>query len=175
MINEYLNERETAVVVGLIASVKPKVVFEFGVNRGRTARIILDEMPFIKRYVGIDVPWGYTPTLQCQRKEVPVYAGVYAANDPRFMILLSNSSELQPEDLEPADAIFIDGDHSAQGVTADSHLARAILRPGGIIVWHDFQNPAVEVTMALDRLTRDGWPIKHIPDTWLAYMRTVQQ
>jgi predicted O-methyltransferase YrrM len=169
----YLNDRETALVVELIASVAPRVVFEFGVNLGITARAILEATPSIKRYVGIDVRWGFSTTLECQRKEVPVNAGLYAASDPRFFLLHCEhgSCELEPDDLEPTDAVFIDGDHSAAGVLADSLLARRILRPGGIIVWHDYGNEGVEVTAVLDRLAAEGWPICHPPETWLAYMR----
>lgn len=174
MSGPYLNDRESAVVVSLVASVAPRVVFEFGVNLGRTAHAILEATPSIKRYVGIDVRWGFATTLECQRKEVPVNAGLYAASDPRFFLLHCErgSCELEPDDLEPADAIFIDGDHSDAGVTADSMLARRILRPGGICVWHDYDNPGVEVTRVLDRLIAKGWPIHHVPETWLAYLRT---
>ena len=35
------------------------------------------------------------------------------------------------------DFVFIDGDHSREGVRQDTELARAILAPGGAIAWHD--------------------------------------
>ena len=67
--------------------------------------------------------------------------------------------------------MFIDGDHSAVGVLHDSELARALIRPGGIIVWHDYTNAAVEVTQVLDHFAAEGWRISHFPGTWLAYLR----
>jgi predicted O-methyltransferase YrrM len=175
VIVDFLNSRETTIVVELISSVQPKVVFEFGVNLGRTAHSILRSTPSIKLYVGIDIPWGRPTRLECQRKETPVHAGMYAAADPRFRLLLEESTTLEPDDLEPLDAAFIDGDHSAIGVAHDSRLARALLRPGGIIVWHDYRNDAVEVTSVLDKLAAEGWPICHVPETWIAYMRNPQQ
>jgi hypothetical protein len=33
--------------------------------------------------------------------------------------------------------VFIDGDHSREGVRQDTDLARRILAPGGAIAWHD--------------------------------------
>ena len=170
--NDYLGSRETAFVVALIASVRPRVVIEFGVNRGRTARAILDALQSpLERYIGIDIPFGHPPRLKCQESEVPVNAGYYAASDVRFELCRQDSMELTPADLEPIDAAFIDGDHSEKAVAHDSALARVLLRPGGIIVWHDYMNTAVGVTPVLDRLAASGWPIKRIEGTWLAFMR----
>jgi spermidine synthase len=155
----------------LIASVKPQVVLEFGVNQGKTARAILDAIPLLELYIGIDIPWGQETRLACQQDEVPVVPGRFAANDPRFRLLLGESTTIKADDLEPVDAVFIDGDHSEIGVEHDSRLARELLRPGGIIVWHDYRNPAVEVTGVLDGLAHLGWPICHVRDTWLAFLK----
>jgi predicted O-methyltransferase YrrM len=169
--NPYLNAEETAALVGLIASVRPLVMLEFGTNLGITAKAILDALPELQTYIGIDVPWPYTPRLSCQRDEVPYTAGRFAAADPRFKLLLRESTTLMAAELEPVDAVFIDGDHSALGVLHDSELARDLLQPGGIIVWHDFGNPAVEVTPVIKQLVAEGWRISAVPNTWLAYLR----
>lgn len=169
--NAYLGATETALVVDLIATVWPRVMLELGVNLGKTARAILDAVPSLELYIGVDVPSGVYPRLACQRSEVPIIAGTFAASDPRFQILIAESTTLTAEDLEPVDAVFVDGDHSAVAVEHDSRLARELLRPGGIIVFHDYGNPAVEVTPVLDRLAEEGWPIRHVRNTWLAYMR----
>jgi predicted O-methyltransferase YrrM len=170
--NQYLGSTETAIVVDLIASVGPRVVLEIGTNLGATARAILDTVPGLQRYIGIDVPSQHIPRLGCQRDEVPFMAGRHAASDSRYWLLLADSVELTPADLEPVDAVFIDGDHSAVAVAHDSQLARQLTRSGGIIVWHDYNNPAVEVTTTLDRLVEQGWPLCAIRGTWLAFMRT---
>ena len=171
--NLYLNDVETGLLVTLVRSVRPKVVIEFGVNEGRTASIILREIPGIERYIGIDIPPGHEPTLACQRSEVPRTAGVYAAPDPRFWLLVRERGSLAvgPQDVEPCDCCFIDGDHSRAAVEHDSFLSRALIRPGGVIVWHDYNNPAVQVSEVLDRLSSQGWPITAIEDSWLAYLR----
>jgi hypothetical protein len=46
-----------------------------------------------------------------------------------------------------------------------------LVQPGGIIVAHDYGNPAAEVTPVLNGLARQGWPWLHIEKTWLAMMR----
>lgn len=176
--NPYLNEKETGTLLTLIKSARPKVMIEIGCQLGRTAKILLENLPKLKTYVGIDVPFNHEPTLACQRREIPYSPGVYAAEDKRFFLLVhpGGSLNLGPQDLERCDAVFIDGDHSEQVVMHDSHLARALVRPGGIIVWHDFGNPAVEVTKALLWLhENEGWPIQSAKGTWLAFMRTWRQ
>ena len=172
--NPFLGDIETTILVALIKSVKPKVMIEIGCQQGRTAKTILDHVPSLQSYIGVDIPFGKRTTLLCQRSEVPYTAGLWVANDVRFSLLLHErgSAALTASDLEPCDAVFIDGDHSVSAVLHDSYLARTLVRPGGIIVWHDYLNPAVEVTQVLDALyLQESWPIHHVENTWLAYRR----
>jgi predicted O-methyltransferase YrrM len=172
MDNPYLNQNETRIVIELVKSVNPKTMIEFGCQMGRTSAAILSEVDVLERYIGIDVPADYVPTLAAQRSEVPSLPGRYALGDERFRLIIRprGSLDLLPPDLLPCDAVFIDGDHSEQAVMHDSLLADALVRPGGIIIWHDYNNPTVEVTRALDTLIEAGWPIKIVKNTWLAYM-----
>ena len=50
----------------------------------------------------------------------------------------------------PIDVLFIDGDHSYEGVKQDYEMYRSLVRPGGIIAFHDiihtkFENCHVDV------------------------------
>jgi predicted O-methyltransferase YrrM len=170
--NPYLNREETGLVVSLMHEVEPKIVIEFGVQLGRTAKVLLANLPSIERYVGIDVPHHFEPTLQNQKSEVPETAGLYARGDPRFDLMLcaEGSSGLQADDLPRCQAVFIDGDHSEAGASHDSDLARMLLQPPGVIIWHDYGNAAAEVTATINGLVRRGWPIRRIEGTWLAYL-----
>jgi predicted O-methyltransferase YrrM len=171
--SHYLGQTETSILIDLVSAVKPKVMIEFGCNVGITAKRVLENVPTLTRYIGIDVAETHIPTLRCQLDEVPQRAGLYAAEDERFFLLTSPSIRLNRYHLESCDAVFIDGDHSLNAVIHESKLARQLTRPGGIIVWHDYGNPAVEVTAALDRLHSTGaWPIRSVNNSWLAYMRT---
>lgn len=170
----FMNSGELEVLCGLIASVQPKAVVEFGVNVGRTAQAILQYVPRIEQYVGVDVPLGYVPAKEVQKNEVPDQPGWMVKDDPRFTLLLpeGGSKNLQPTDIVPCDAVFIDGDHSRDGVMNDTILALQRTRPGGIIIWHDYHDlGTVDVADYLHEKAAGGWPLVHVKGTWLVYMK----
>jgi predicted O-methyltransferase YrrM len=169
--SKYLGAHETSILIHLVRSVSPQVMIEFGCNMGVTAKRVIDNVPSIIKYIGIDVPPDHIPTLDCQRTEVPICAGSIAALEAEFFLYVADSRELSPSDLEPCDAVFIDGDHSEEAVLHESWLARSVVKSEGIICWHDYGNPAVEVTRALDGLYSEGWPIVSVQHSWLAFMR----
>lgn len=168
--SKYLNASETSILIALIKGVRPRVMIEFGCNEGITAARILEHVPSIEKYIGIDVPFGERMSLACQDKETPLVAGWAASHDPRFFYLEGRSQLLRTGHLEPCNAVFIDGDHSEAAVLHESRLAKRLIRPPGIIVWHDFGNAAVEVNDALARLHDEGWAIDCVEGSWLAFM-----
>lgn len=131
-------------------------------------------MPGIQQYVGVDVLPGYVTPLPVQRNEVPNQPGHLAAHDDRFYLMLRErgSHDLHAFDLIEYDAVFIDGDHSVRGVIHDTALARNVVRPGGIIIWHDYHDlGTVGVAHALEQYRTQGDQIFHVQDTWLAFER----
>ncbi|WP_199621689.1 class I SAM-dependent methyltransferase [Paenibacillus alkalitolerans] len=133
----------------------PKTVIEIGIQRGETAKCILENSPWIEKYIGIDLLPGARTSLPFQQGEIPAIAGEYVKNDPRVELILkpNGSRDLSPEDLPAADLILIDGDHSYEGVLFDTLLARIIIRKGGIICWHDYGNSHVPgVTKLINEL-----------------------
>jgi len=168
--SEYLNADECAVLVSLLRRAQPRVMVEIGIASGLTARRLLEHVPTIERYYGVDVPSNFVTTLCCQQSEVQHKPGRWATHDPRFRLVLRSQGSLDVADqLEPCDAVFIDGDHSRNAVLHDADTAGVLIRPGGVIIFHDYMNSAVEVTEALDELHAAGWPLMHVAGTWLAY------
>jgi len=176
----FMNPGELEALIALVRGVNPKGVLEIGVNGGRTAKAILDHVDGIECYQGIDVLPGYVPEKMVQRKEVPDNPGSVASHDKRFELILkkNGSLDLKPEDLKPCDAVFIDGDHGRKAVLNDTALAKALVRPGGIIIWHDYHGLTdrqgkcvVDVRDVLDEMHSKGEPILHVADTWLAFLR----
>lgn len=172
----YMNPGELETLIALVRGVAPQHVIEFGVNVGRTAKAMLANVPGIERYTGVDVEQGYVPAKKVQRHEVPTRPGELVKDDPRFRLIIRprGSLDLVAADLEPADAIFIDGDHGREAVLHDTALARALVRPVGIIVWHDYHDlGTVDVRQVLNEMQRDGHDIKAVSDTWLAFERVL--
>lgn len=54
------------------------------------------------------------------------------------------------------DLVFIDGSHDRESVAADAEAATALLRPGGLLVFHDYGGPDAGVTAAVDELLAGG-------------------
>lgn len=170
----FMNPGELEVLCALINTVRPRSVLEFGVNVGRTAQAILEYCPGIEYYAGVDVPQGYVPAMAVQRGEVPTVPGEMVYGDSRFDLILRprGSHDLTPADLAPCDAVFIDGDHSRAGVLQDTALARAVVRRGGVIIWHDYHDlGTVDVRDVLHEFAAAGEAITSVAGTWIAFQR----
>lgn len=170
----FFNPGELAALLHLFEMVDARVIIEFGVNTGRNPAAALRNIPTIDRYVGIDVEQGYETVMPVQRREIPDRPGELAQHDPRFELIVrkNGSFDLTEADLPECDAVFIDADHSRKGVMNDYTLAKARVRPGGIIIFHDDNClPVVEVTQTLNDLCAQGADIVHVQGTWLAYER----
>ena len=82
---------------------------------------------------------------------------------------------------DPIDALFIDGDHSYEGILADWLLYHPLVKKGGIVGFHDalLQGEQYGVAKFLDNLSKgkiDGTPrelqmIVHSKKTGIAYYK----
>ena len=170
----YFHPGELEVLLHLFESVKPKVIVEYGVNTGRNAAAALRNIEGLEKYVGIDVTRDYKTLMPVQRREIPAVPGQLVLGDPRFELIVRQrgSFDLTPADLPQCDAAFIDADHSRLGVLNDYKLAKATVRKGGIIIFHDDNClPVVQVTQTLNELCDGGADIKHVAGTWIAMER----
>jgi predicted O-methyltransferase YrrM len=171
---EYLGPGELEIIVALVRMAKQhRVMVEIGLAAGRTAKTVLREIPYLERYIGIDTDPNYKPKLTSQLTERHPIPGYLAMDDPRFdrWLLPKGSLDLVPDDFPPIDIVFIDGDHSSDVVRHDSNLARTIVEPGGIIIWHDYHNGGVEVSRVLEFDRSHGYELYNVENTWLAYER----
>ena len=133
------------------ALVKPgSTVCEIGVFTGQFANQLL--ALHLKRLVLIDpfqgqVSSGDADGNNVQEAFLPAVYVQFAqqvGRKPELVLLRGFSHELLP--LFPAasfDAIYIDGDHSYDGVKTDLVIANHLVKPGGFICGHDYEmNPA---------------------------------
>jgi len=68
------------------------------------------------------------------------------------------------------DLVFVDGSHDRESVLADARAALEVLKPGGLLVFHDYGALDVGVTEAVDEFVADGGAIINRVDT-LAVVR----
>ncbi len=167
----YTSREDIEVLLALSQTFRPKIVIEIGIQRGVTSKILLTQAPWIEKYVGIDITPDARPTLEGQYDEVPLKAGELVSSDPRVEVVVrpNGSRDLRVTDLPVADLMFIDGDHSETCVLHDTWLARQVVRAGGIICWHDYNN-VTDVTKVIDDFNiREGDHICSVTGTWVCF------
>lgn len=131
-----------ALTAALLAC-QPRRIFEIGTYRGASSEMMLRLLPKA-RVISIAFVSEPQAGRQFNNDELSVQdvgALVSPENRGRFTQLIGDSHQIDPaafvRDHGQMDLVFIDGDHSREGVRQDTALARAILAKGGAIAWHD--------------------------------------
>jgi predicted O-methyltransferase YrrM len=145
---ESLQPGEFRVLMGLLNHYHVETILEIGIAEGHVARGVLAGLPNIKRYVGMDVPSTFD-LLQPIDYECPgAIKGHKSLDDSRFaLVLLSGGTQTAAGLLAPEqfDCVIVDADHTQEGVTRDAALACELVRPGGLVVFHDIEvHPGVK-------------------------------
>jgi predicted O-methyltransferase YrrM len=141
-------------------------IFEFGTYMGRTTF-----------YLAQTTPECFVHTLNLPvalSGEYAPYIGAYwerRGKPSNIHQLFSNSRELDVESLRgQMDLVFIDGDHSFEMVENDTRKALALLKPGGMVVWHDYAAKTPGVYNFIERFSLER-SVFHIKNTALAVYR----
>jgi len=142
----------------MVQDIAPKTILEIGTERGGTLLI-----------------WSAIAServISCDIQEMEVQQKLFSQFPPPSsqcqVDLLSGDShsEVFFDSVKTAlggaevDFLFIDGDHSEKGVELDFHMYRRLVRPGGLIAFHDIlENQPVESNQVFE-----FW--KNIKDTY---------
>ncbi|RYI09689.1 MAG: class I SAM-dependent methyltransferase [Acetobacteraceae bacterium] len=137
-----MHQRDIEALTALLLALQPKRIFEIGTYKGASSELMLRLLPEAQV---ISIAYvNPAETRQFNNDELgadEVGALVSAANRARYTQLIGDSHQIDPvafvRDHGRMDLVFIDGDHSRDGVRQDTALADAILAPGGAIAWHD--------------------------------------
>ena len=143
--NSMTHQRDYEALAAVILHKRPKLVFEIGTYLGVTSDFFLEMLPE-SRVVSIAYPhspWNifkrHFNNTELTRMEIGSL--VAPARRSRFCQLYGNSHKLEPKTLTEKyglfDLVFIDGDHSRDGVFQDTQLAKRIIGDAGVICWHD--------------------------------------
>lgn len=149
-----------------VEALRPKIILEIGTARGGTLLI-----------------WSRLAServISCDLEDMRHQSSLYQAFPPpgsacRITLLSGNSHEPAfrqrvADELagRKADFLFIDGDHTEAGVTADYEDYRGFVRPGGIIAFHDIVEkqllPTNQVNRFWERIKRTARTEEFIHD-----------
>ena len=99
-----------------------------------------------------------------------LYSGTAVAS--RVVQLYGDSKQFDEAPYADAcDVVFVDGSHAYSYVVSDSAKALRMVRPGGLVLWHDYSPACPGVFGALNALAR-RLPLVHVAGTTLvAYRR----
>lgn len=133
---------EIRALLELVAAEPPRVVLEIGTARGGTlflwSRVAAAEAVL----VSVDLPDGEFGGGYPQWR-VPLYRA-FARGSQRVELLRADSHAETTRDRvqellagRPVDFLFIDGDHTYDGVARDFELYTPLVRPGGLVALHD--------------------------------------
>lgn len=173
---------ELVVLGALTARLDARAVFEIGTFDGRTtvnltanaaedAVVFTLDLPVASGEPALEVAVDDRKYMPSSRSGSRITASEFA---PRIHRLFGDSATF---DFTPyagtIDICFIDGSHAYDYVRNDSARAFEMVRPGGLIVWHDYSSwPGV--TEALDELHRTVpafASLSWIEETTLAVLR----
>ena len=121
---------------------RPQTMVEIGTAKGGSLLAFCRLCAFDAHIVSIDLPGGpFGGGYPLWKK--PLYTA-FAATGQRLDLVRgdSHSAETLAEVQgllggRPVDFLFIDGDHGYDGVRSDFERYRALVRPGGLIAFHD--------------------------------------
>jgi hypothetical protein len=179
------SDRE-AWILGVLA--KPaRLMFEFGTCTGRTTYLWARNSPPDAKVVTLTLPPEETARYSADRGDER-RATRTALNESRFtrfrysgttveskvVQLYGDSKEFDESAyLARCDLIFVDGSHAYSYVKSDSEKALRMVKPGGIILWHDYRGRSrgrQGVFRYLNELHRK-LPLMHLRQTSLVAYR----
>jgi cephalosporin hydroxylase len=126
----------------IVHDLAPDIILEIGTNKGGTLALFCNVAPNSAKIISLDLPYGpfgggYRPW------KIPFYQS-FTHGDQSLILLQKNSHEQTSVDEittllsgKKIDFLFIDGDHTYEGVKKDFEMYSPLVRPGGVIAFHD--------------------------------------
>lgn len=165
---------------------KARRIFEFGTCTGKTTYLVARNSPGDARITTLTLaPDGvldYVKESGDSRRNTRA-----ALRESRLTHFLYNGTAVEPKVeqlfgdskafdetpyLDACDLIFVDGSHAYSYVVSDSKKALRMVKPGGLILWHDYVGPEEEgVFRGMNELAASV-PLMHVEGTsFIAYRR----
>ena len=157
-------------------------IFEFGTFAGKTTYLLAKNAPKSSKIFTLTLaPEGrsaYKASESDDAKDTKsaldesIFTSFYYTNTPVSSKITQLFADSKMFDESPyvgkMDLIFIDGSHAHSYVESDTQKALKMIKPGGVIFWHDYRGPnrAPGVFETLNKLQKD-LKLVHIAGTSL--------
>lgn len=129
--------KEITEVLRILAKRRPSLVLEIGTAGGGTLFLFTRAAASDATLISVDLPTGYSEL------KIPYYES-FALHDQRIYLLRMDSHKDTTLHAinrilggRKLDFLFIDGDHTYEGVRKDFEMYSRLLSPHGIIAFHD--------------------------------------
>lgn len=184
-VNGGVSALELVIISALTRRTDPQRSFEIGTFDGRTTLNMA-----LNQRAGSEVITLDLPAAQLERAAQPLDDGdrtyiLKAASGARFQQRTTPARIVQvygdsatfdfSRYAGAVDLMFVDGSHSYDYARSDSRVALSLVRPGGLILWHDYDTPYWPgVTRALNELCaqkRECAGLMHIAGTSLCLLQ----
>lgn len=150
---------ELVTLVTIAKFIQARRVLEIGTFDGNTALNLAANSPNDALVVTVDLPEDWTGGFQIEvptdhqnvtDRKVTGRQYLKTPEQSKIVQVLGDSAKLDWSQMHgPFDLAFIDGCHSYEYATLDTKNVLPQMRPGGVVVWHDYgQIP--EVSRAVD-------------------------
>lgn len=151
------DEFELWQLLQVLAQDPPKLILEIGVHTGQMLASLSEAFPKAG-LIGVDNDFQHLTYSMFQKIEGD-------SHDPATFDSVANQCKAG------VDFLFIDGDHNYAGVGLDYEMYSMLVRPGGIIAFHDIMRPAgliegVEVRKFWDELRLKTRGISRTMEIW---------
>lgn len=122
-------------LVKLLKALRPTTICEIGAARCGTTFLLAHAAASYATIITVDL--DFSPARMAAVRS-------FAAPEQRIVCIPENSHSPRTVDAVKSclkgrslDVLYIDGDHTSQGVSTDFSLYSSLVRPGGVIVFHD--------------------------------------
>ncbi len=169
------NQVDMLYVCAIARHIRARRIFEFGTYLGRTTfHLALGKDAKEVFSLDLDPSAEYTKKMKIGRAVTAVHdrglQGYFFRNHECGHQITQLHGDSRTFDFSPyqenIDFIFIDGGHTYDVVSNDTDCALRMLRPGGIIVWHDFAPKSHDVIRFVREFSKFN-PLFWVQDTSL--------
>jgi predicted O-methyltransferase YrrM len=123
-------------LASLVAVCQPRQVLEFGTCEGASTWHLWANAPSEANITTLDLPPNTSVAGSTDLDLQGLGSRPMLPKDPRVRLIEQDSRTWTP-DVRDVDFCFIDAGHSYECVKNDTEKALSVMRPGGLVVWHD--------------------------------------